>query len=104
MKFIAVILSISILVLSLAPCGDEIDCNNHIANKTEQTGDKHDHKTESCSPFCICACCSHISNIFSEKTDICKFNLILVAQAQPCSNETFISESHSNIWQPPKLS
>lgn len=90
-------------MLSFAPCGDEIDCNKHTANKTEQTNDKHDHKTESCSPFCICSCCSHISNILSHKTEIFKYTLTFAALTQCSNNESFISELHTNIWQPPKI-
>ena len=104
MRFFTIIFTAYIFALSFAPCGDDVDCSKHIANKTEQTGNKHDHKTESCSPFCICACCSHISNFFSHKIEAYKYTLTFTAPILISSNETFISELHTNIWQPPKLS
>lgn len=44
-----------ILVLSLAPCGDSVECGE--SNKTEKSHNKHKHENENCTPFCICACC-----------------------------------------------
>ena len=96
MRFLTIILSVYILVLSLAPCGDDIDCSKHANNKTEQTSDTHDHKSENCSPFCICACCGHISNVFSEKMEAYKFNLVLATKIQLSNNETLLNFKQKN--------
>ncbi len=103
-KFFTVIFSVYILVLSLSPCIDDDDCIKHNNNKTEQTHNKQDNKTENCSPFCICSCCAHIISVFSEKTEVCKLNLVLFTKILINRNETFISEPYFSIWHPPQIS
>ena len=104
MKFFTIILSIYILVLSLSPCGDVVDCKDHANTKTEHTGDKHDHKTENCSPFCICACCGQVFSTASHNTDINSFSYTLSEKTLTKYRESFISTHYNNIWQPPKIS
>lgn len=70
MKAIAVILSLLVMVLSIAPCADAA-CGAQGDHATELAADHHDHDAadDLCSPLCVCQCChSHtvISNQFIE--------------------------------------
>jgi hypothetical protein len=71
MKFLALLLSIYIFALNLAPCADYVGASD--ADKTEISqaiGDDHKHQdSDSCSPFCICQCC-HISTTYLQFVDI----------------------------------
>ncbi len=62
-KFVAVILSIYILVLNITPCDDEPTSLN--AGTTEisyQLQDDHSHnEADLCSPFCHCSCCQVVT-------------------------------------------
>jgi hypothetical protein len=110
MKIFSVIFSLYIILLACLPCGDASDCtkvtdtNQFSFYQTEHSG--HTDDAETCSPFCICACCG--TNIaFS-------FQFPVVAPDAECSfrpekatiayqNEAWISNFYGNIWQPPKI-
>ena len=92
-----------ILVLSLAPCGDSVECGER--NKTEKSHNNHKHENENCTPFCICACCGQpvASNInYPVAQTVSKPEIFNKSIA--IYNQTFISQFNANIWQPPKIS
>ena len=103
MKFFTIIFSIYILVLSLAPCSDSVECDE--GNKTEQSHNNHKHENENCTPFCICACCGQpvASNInYPVAQTVSKPEIF--NKSISIYNQTFISQFNANIWQPPKIS
>ena len=70
MKFIAYILTIVVIALTVYPCIDEPAGNIFQKNELTQSSNSTNHQNESdhCSPFCTCQCCQtnfYISNIIS---------------------------------------
>jgi hypothetical protein len=61
----------------------------------------HDHETESCSPFCICACCGSHTNVPHEFS--MQFRIELTSSNQILNSVEDVSEVSLAIWQPPKL-
>jgi len=60
MRIFAFILSFYIIALSIVPCTDGIpQSSNH--SDIEVSAAEHDHNhsdhKDSCTPFCVCACC-----------------------------------------------
>ncbi len=95
MKFLAIIFSVLVLVLTVVPCCAYDNCEKEIAHNDSGT------KSEiPCSPFVHCSCSSGI-NISPS------FEIAFVQQIQLVKKETqyiqiFTSGYFSSIWQPPK--
>ena len=105
LKSITILLSIYLLLLALLPCGDRLECNDSDSRSTsisETQHDEHQHETEICSPFCICACCGQLVNIPSTTSFLVKA-ILTKTQLQPSHREKFLTEPYYAIWQPPKL-
>jgi hypothetical protein len=66
MRIFACILSLAVLALTLNPCIDGPEGNDHVLQKSEysqnQNTENHQNDTNHCSPFCTCQCCQ--SNVF----------------------------------------
>ncbi len=102
MKFLAAILSIYVLVLTLLPCVD-VPTDNllHKTELTKASTEKHTDDGDHCSPFCTCQCCaspmvSHFQ-MFNFQTAT-----ILEQRIFSYHNLDYTSPFYS-IWQPPKL-
>jgi hypothetical protein len=105
-KLFTLIFSFYLLALAVMPCSDKEDCKYPSPDQSSfATTDHSDHDsdTESCSPFCMCACCGQsIINIFYPTA---LYNPTpVVKQNFPVYNASFISEMYLSIWQPPKIS
>jgi len=103
MKFITIILSLLILVLSIKPCSDG---NNTEDQQQDEISDNHNHQNDSddtCPITCICNCCG----ITITYQPIIKFDLDLNNQISTEILSVYQSiyrfNFHSNIWQPPQF-
>jgi hypothetical protein len=103
MKFITIILSLLILVLSIKPCSDG---NNTEDQQQDEISDNHNHQNDSddtCPITCICNCCG----ITITYQPILKFDLDLNNQISTEILSVYQSiyrfNFHSNIWQPPQF-
>ncbi|HQW18929.1 MAG: DUF6660 family protein [Bacteroidota bacterium] len=107
MKIAAYIFSIYFLALSVMPCtdNDALDIFSDLRHSSQSTSanDDHNHEAETCSPFCICACCGH--------TAATQFTFLYFTTCTAVSNVQFnpykillSTESYIGIWQPPKIS
>lgn len=88
----------------MIPCGDAEDI--HISGEKHQSvhaagecHDQHDHET--CSPFCVCACCGVQTTVpamiqFALNADQNAFQHIPFGISE-------IAEVYYPIWQPPKV-
>ena len=102
MKLFHILLSVYILALSSLSCTDA-DISHAGKNVSEisiaQPSDSHED--ESCSPFCICACCGSVAVHFSEKAPVkhqgFNFNKYFLSQ------ESDVIDISSPVWQPPKI-
>lgn len=104
MKYLVIIFSLYMTVLTLMPCQDKED----ISKSSEQThavqkpsnGVEH-HGQETCPPFCSCACCS-VSKYFplkKEQVEIVKtITISYLLYLMPA-----IADLPIEIYQPPKI-
>ena len=103
MKFLAIILSTFILVLSIVPFEDNycgIQCEE-ISDSTHQ--DKENHDSESCPPLCDCQC-SQIHVISVEHKDVTNAFVFADESKISCGLDNEISfDLLNSIWHPPKL-
>jgi hypothetical protein len=91
------------------PCGDTEECK--VLDNGKETfaqTEQHDHQedTESCSPFCTCACCGS-TIVFNFQcpvlmTESTSFSFPL-SERIIVKNDSFTSNFYGNIWQPPKI-
>ncbi|NHA05442.1 hypothetical protein G7092_16650 [Mucilaginibacter sp. HC2] len=104
MKYIAIIISLYVSLLSVMPCQDRDDAvwaQTHLTIRQAHDGNKGCSR-ESCTPLCSCSCCSSVRDIdqqvyipsFQQNTFVPYPDLIIPA----------LSEQDIAIWQPPQLS
>jgi hypothetical protein len=100
MKYIISILVVYIVILNVLPCVDGLE--KGIGKETFiPSVPHHGGENDSCSPFCVCSCCSVIVNISTFFYDA---RPILTSQNPVFP---FFTDSYSsffrNFWLPPKL-
>lgn len=107
MKFLSVIVSIVILVVSLVPCPDNLIVKRGSSFKKEITSsnssNEHNGTSDNCSPFCTCSCCT-ASAIYYQFSKSQVEKVIFQSEKYPLYNISFSTEVFYSIWQPPKLS
>jgi hypothetical protein len=101
MRFLAHILVLVVLFLSLIPCSDKITIDAITANDSHSGHDHSEDHREECTPFCTCSCCS-TNIVFLSET------IVIAEVPQLFSQNLFFyqeSKSHffHSIWQPPKV-
>ncbi|NWJ52115.1 MAG: hypothetical protein HXX14_14765 [Bacteroidetes bacterium] len=103
MKIFSILMSIYILFMVSLPCVDDIQGCAKIDHKIEvgQTTHHHNSHGDSCSPFCVCSCCSVTVDMAyyvfeANPLKTIEFKVI------PFYQERF-STYFNHIWQPPKL-
>ena len=113
MKLAIRVFAIYTLMLSLIPCGDggsgilEIANyflgieHHHISNHAQHSNGCGD---DTCSPFCICSCCS-ISIKITDNINFTDKYKIVISQKLPSFKSNFYpSGFNASIWQPPRFS
>jgi len=113
MKLTIKIFTLYLLVMSLVPCGDGgggiLEIANHLLGTEHQHISDHDQHSngcgdDTCSPFCVCSCCSISINI-ATNTELKDNYIILISRNVLSYNSDFYPSSFSSsIWQPPKFS
>ena len=101
MKFIVVILSAYIMVLTAMPC-DDIHATNTISASLELCEQSHSQSNDVdlCSPFCFCHCCQTLSQPATHTTSQIMrvgLNLTLPSFVQNEMGSTI------SFWRPPKF-
>ena len=102
MKFIAILLSVYILVLTTIPCVDKPE-DTQLPNTVLAAANHSawDQDIDHCSPFCTCNCCSSPK---IQQDIVMDFNSYQFFQAN--STEYFmvsVTPHVAVIWQPPRL-
>lgn len=90
--------------MSCMPCRDDVVIKpgkNKIEFAKSSNSQQENHKTDACSPFCICSCCAGVNFTFIQ---------LAVDNIAPYSSKhisAFIPSSVRKvalpIWQPPQL-
>ena len=102
MKYLSTIFAVLIFIFSIVPCSDAIGShNNHTELVQEHENHMHNDAEDSCTPFCVCECCSisiiDISFITSLEE---KIDFIFSYNFSYSLDYSF--EYTHNVWNPPK--
>lgn len=107
MKFVAFILAVIVLALSIMPCNDNDvllkagKANTEISKKLP--ADNHSNSTDdNCSPFCMCNCCSGFTFSFAYYQAAAVIAPVIKKTTAHISSK--VNEMALPIWQPPQLS
>ena len=91
--------------MSLAPCADAAVCYKNSDNSTLHTNfstENHkDQAIDTCSPFCVCACCNTPS-VMKQVKLIANIPVTITSKHADLQVKKLTS-SPISIWQPPKL-
>ena len=104
MKFVTIILSLIILLLSAKPCSDgqNIEDQQH----QDEISTNHNHQEDSddsCPVTCICNCCGTSITYQVIKTLDLGLKNRISTEILFVYQSTYRFDFHSNIWQPPQL-
>ena len=103
MKFVTIILSLIILILSIKPCSDG---NNAEDLHKDEISAHHNHQNDSddsCPITCICNCCGMTIAYEPIKTISLNINIKISTSLVSTYQSSYIFDFHSNLWQPPQL-
>ena len=113
MKILAFILSLSVLMMALMPCTDEVFCETEISiSYTETNCQTHDHSNsddhshtgeDSCPPLCSCQCCG-TSLTIPQLTWLVEFEKELLFSFSFHYTFNYAYDINRGIWHPPTLS
>lgn len=103
MRFLSVILAITIFVLSAKPCSDGSNTEDQYQDEISVNHNHQEDSDDSCPVTCICSCCG-MSITYEplatfEFKEYHKISTELISTYQ--SNYRF--DFLSNIWQPPQV-
>jgi len=104
MKFLAFIMAILVLALSVMPCADGAIAINKNEIKTEISKAAHPHDDPNhdiCSPFCHCACCSAVTVI--PFISIINIQPAISGKTKTAFLPSGVIDITLPIWQPPQL-
>lgn len=103
MKFVTVILSLIILLLSAKPCSDGQNIEDQHQDEISVNHNHQEDSDDSCPVTCICNCCGMTITYEPIKTFDLKLNIEisteLISTYQPIYGFNFLS----NIWHPPQV-
>ena len=103
MKFVTIILSLIILLLSTKPCSDGQNIEDQHQDDISVNHNHQEDSDDSCPVTCICNCCGMAITYEPIKTFDLKLNIEisteLISTYQPIYRFNFLS----NIWQPPQV-
>ncbi len=103
MKFVTIILSLIILLLSAKPCSDGQNIEDQHQDEISVNHNHQEDSDDSCPVTCICNCCGMTITYEPIKTFDLKLNIEisteLISTYQPIYGFNFLS----NIWHPPQV-
>lgn len=100
LKYFYLLFSFYFFVLTTMPCTDGIACNDE-SSKTSVIVDTTDHDDlETCSPFCVCACCSAQLNQPAYYSFY--FKAVGYTNLEVLTMPQVAEIAIHNIWQPPR--
>lgn len=93
-----------LLLLSVLPCHDSVECSEF---KAEQFSDNHNHASDNelCPPFCTCACCGvQVVQLQFPAFFEPNFTPDAFVEKPTFYNSVMPSAIAISIWQPPRIS
>jgi len=113
MKLTIHIFAFYMLALSLVPCGDGgggiVEIVNHLLGEEHQHISDHEQHSndcgdDTCTPFCICSCCSMALDIPAKLPFQVKYLPPTPANLPSEYSDFILTSYHHSIWQPPRFS
>ena len=113
MKIATNILTIYMFALSLIPCSDGgggiVEIANHFFGIEHQHVSDHEQHSkgcgdDTCSPFCVCNCCSISVNIPTNIDFHDKYIMLVSTKIPSYKSNFYPSGFNASIWQPPRFS
>ena len=102
MRYIAVILSLYVLILTVIPCVDHHDgCDGAKTEQLSSAGGCHHGDIDQCSPFCTCNCCSSPKIQQEIHIDFTSWQFKLSCPA--VYTVLKVTAPVTPIWQPPRI-
>jgi len=104
MKWLALLLSVFMIIVSCIPCADaapEIDAHAQTIIKLNTNSQDHLPAADLCSPLCICNCCAGFA--LQTTTQKTSFSITEVIIQATIHRTVAVSKPSFSIWQPPKL-
>src|ERR1700757_1815086 len=101
MKMFHILFCTYLLFLSTFSCTDDFDTKKNPANTSqiENHQPSNPHEDETCSPFCICACCGSLAVHFlarmQQSLQEIVFNNFSITE------EKNVIDISLSVWQPP---
>ena len=103
MKFLAFIMAILVLALSVMPCADtNAMIGSHAKTElTQASPQQHNQSSDVCSPFCHCSCCAG----FTITHFTSSFTIIPVPVNKQLNSflPSEVIDITLPVWQPPQL-
>jgi hypothetical protein len=102
MKFLAFIMAILVLVMSVMPCADDANAMCKAKTEFKEASHQQDNPTSKvCSPFCQCSCCfgftiSHFPSSFTVITATVNKQISSFLPSE-------VIDITLPVWQPPQL-
>lgn len=102
MRFLTIILSLTILFLSLKPCSDGQNLEHEYQDEISMNHNHQEDSSDSCSAICICSCCSiTITDLTIESYNL-KENSTEFIQIISSYQSNYRFDYYTSIWQPPQ--
>lgn len=104
MKYLAILLSLYMIILSLMPCQDKEDyasANAKTSSIQKQSKGGEHTEQETCPPFCTCSCCSVSRDFIQAKTYEIIAHKIQTQYSEYKMPE--IADQSIEIYQPPQI-
>lgn len=104
MRYLTLLFSFYLAMLTLIPCGDKIDASikEYASTFHQQKSVNENCSFEGCPPSCACTCCSVSRHFIANPTKSFVVDIQLPSYGEYPIQE--IKKQSIAIWQPPKLS
>ena len=100
MKFMTIILSLLILILSLKPCSDGQNIEDQYKDEISANHNHQEDSDDSCPVTCICNCCGMTITYEPVLIFDLKLNIDISTIEFSSYQSNYLFDFHSNIWQP----
>jgi hypothetical protein len=102
-KFVTIILSLIILLLSAKPCSDGQNIEDQHQDEISVNHNHQEDSDDSCPVTCICNCCGMSITYEPIKTFDLKLNIEISTELSSTYQPIYRFNFLSNIWQPPQV-
>ena len=103
MKFVTLILSLLIVVLTIKPCSDGNNAEDQYKDEISVNHNHQDDSDDSCPIMCICNCCGMTIAYEPLQNIDLKLNIEISTKDFSSYQSNYRFDFNTYIWQPPQL-